>query len=1393
MAFCTDQSTPPRKEAGRLAHLADILDTAGEGNQGGEQGVAGQGPTSTGPVASDAGESGNEIKIFLFADIRGYTRFTQERGDEAAARLAAKFAGIARERLEARGGSGIEIAGDEALAVFRSPRQAIRAAVELQARFVEETAADPTNPLRAGIGLDAGEAVPLEGGHRGGALNTAARLCALAAPGEVLASQEVGHLARRVEGVRFLEQAPLRLKGIAQPVQVIRVVVEAANPYKGLRAFEEADASDFFGREALTQQIVARLSEPGEHSRFLAVVGPSGSGKSSVVRAGVVPALRQGALPDVTRCLVAVMLPGQEPLKELAAVLAEIRVAEPQDLEDLRQGRRGIDPVIEDALPPGAALVLVIDQFEELFTLVQDETQRARFLESIAAVVQAAGRVWCIVTLRADLYDRPLHYKAFGDLVGARTQTVTPLSAEELQRAISGPAERMGVVLEPGLVAQMVADVSDEPGALPLLQFALTELFEQRRGNTMTLEAYIGIGGVSGALVRRAESVYEGLDDVQKQTARQLFLRLTTAVDETEVARRRVPRPELVSVLVDASAMETVIDDFGAARLLSFDRDPVTGNPTVGVAHEALLIEWARLRGWLESAREDLRTQRRIAASAREWHDAGREHSFLVAGSRLEQFEGWRESSGLGVTPEEREFLEASLVERDRRQGLERRSLRRLRGLVAVLTVAALLAGAMTVFAFSQQGRAQKEGRLAAAREIAGAAVANLDVDPERSILLALEAVKRTRSVDGSVLPEAEEALHRAVGASRIVMTIPGAGGNLDWSPKGVFVAEVPGVSGIIDIQDVATGKSVGGFRGHLADVNDVAFSPDGTTLAATDDDGVLKVWDPATGQLATSQLGVGPVSGPSFSADGSLVAAAWEEEGIARVVDRSRRGDIKTLRVTSAFDTALSPDGERLAVTSTAEGRVIVFDLSTGAFAFELTGHEGSVWAVSWSPDGRLIATASDDGTSKVWDGRSGRLRFTLSEHTGGVLSVDWAPDSSRLITGGDSDGTVRVWEITEETARQVQVLSAQGLGSGAYGVFSPDGTRVMTGDVGVTNVKIWDVGISGDAELANFPVQELWHGDGAFMPDGRRVVGSAGRGSLTVWDVDTRKAIRTSRPDPTQHPSGFEFEEWDLSPDGKSIAAAGFDGTARAWDAETGKELFRVPQDASDVDWSPDGTHLVVSDFGGSTTIVDRTGRVARAREDDYGAYVSAARFSPDGRTVVTSVQPEGGGSHVRIWEWERNVVTRTLETEAEVSVFDPSGSKIATADPRGDVRVWNVRSGAILATLAGHTGGVSDVAFSPDGSRIATGGFDGNVRLFDADSGRQHLMLRGHTLNISSVAFSPDGTKLASESADGILRIWALDLDDLIQIAKQELTRGLTLDECRRYLHLERCPRD
>jgi serine/threonine protein kinase/ABC-type glycerol-3-phosphate transport system substrate-binding protein len=558
-------------------------------------------------------------------------------------------------------------------------------------------------------------------------------------------------------------------------------VGEVRNPYKGLRPFSEADAEDFFGREPATEQLLSLLAEPGPG--FVAVVGPSGSGKSSLVGAGLVSALRRGAVPGSERWFVVTMAPGRRPFDELEAALTRIAPSRPAGLlEELTGDEAGLVRAAAAILPPdGSELLLVIDQFEELFTLTPDEDVRSRFLAAlVATATDPRSRVRTVITLRADFFDRPLRYPGFGDLLALRTQPVPPLSTEELERAVAGPAERVGVSLEPRLVAEILADVAHQPGALPLLQFALTEGFDRRRGGgVLTLDGYREIGGVSGAVVGRAEEVLAGLDEAGKGAARQLFLRLVTLGEEgSEDTRRRVLRAELDAMEGDRDAVGAAVDAFGEARLLSFDRDPETRGPTVEVAHEALLGAWARLRGWIESAREDMRMHRRLAGPAAEWEAASGDASFLLRGARLDQFEGWAAASGLALTGPERAFLEASLAAREtegtereqrrrREAALERRSSVRLRALVAVLAAATLVASSLTVVAVNRSREAERQRAVAVlgvARERAGrltsAAVAQLDNDPELSLVLSLHAVELVRTIGEPVPSDTVEALH---------------------------------------------------------------------------------------------------------------------------------------------------------------------------------------------------------------------------------------------------------------------------------------------------------------------------------------------------------------------------------------------------------------------------------------------------------------------------------------------------------------------------------------------------------------------------------------------------------------------------------------------------------
>jgi WD40 repeat protein len=705
------------------------------------------------------------------------------------------------------------------------------------------------------------------------------------------------------------------------------------------------------------------------------------------------------------------------------------------------------------------------------------------------------------------------------------------------------------------------------------------------------------------------------------------------------------------------------------------------------------------------------------------------------------------------------------------------------------------------------------------------------------------------------VLPEAEQALHDAVTASRAVLRVPEEGGAVAWNQDGTRFAAA-GAKGTVVIHDAASGKAVQAFAAHDAPVNGIAFSPDGALLGTTGEDGYAKVWDLKTGKQRyafKSPKGRDAIA-PAFSPDGSLFAASMANESFIHILDvatgRTRNLVLNTEGPrTRAF--AFDPTGARIVVALDNFSAEVV-DLRSGA-RLDL-GLEATADA-AWSTDGSSIATAHADGSVRVFDAHTLRQRFVLLGHGNRVNSVDWSRDGNRIVTASD-DGTAKVWAATREAGRELFTLSAQATRGGIVtAAFSPDGSRIVTGDVERRAAIVWDASIAGDAELANLPgaIRGADPGSAVFTPDGRYLLTSNAAGGVSVWDAKTFRKVRTlGTPDatssdaaPNRDPvvapasTGVEVSALDVSPDGLVAAAIADYNHGRAllriWDIRTGHEAIRPrPRGGwvEDVAWSPDGSRLAISTTidtdadghwdHGSLAVVDRSGKeVAFLPDEDLvlirsiaftsdgkrligsrsplAVLIRSIAFTSDGERLIGSRSPLAGWDtffgQVAVWDWKGGRIVRSVDTGQYEAVLSPRADLLASTPSNvltGSqvAEVWDWATGRHLRTLH-HSGSVTNAAFSRDGSRLATASQDGTVRIWDPyTDGAEQLVLRGHTGPAGAVAFSPDGSRLASESADGTMRVWALDLDELVAMAERGLTRNLTDDECRQYLHTERC---
>jgi WD40 repeat protein/serine/threonine protein kinase len=1162
---------------------------------------------------------------------------------------------------------------------------------------------------------------------------------------------------------------------------------EAANPYKGLQPFSEADQADFFGREDLINHLLDRLRPSHRTFRLLAVVGPSGSGKSSVVQAGLLPRLRRGAVEGSERWFITQMKPGAEPFRELEAALVRIaHKSVPEMQQRLRELDGGLSDVLTEIQPlPGAEFVLVIDQFEEVFTLCESETERSLFLNVLLqAVNDPASHLRVILTLRADFYDRPLMYSGIGELMQGNTEVVLPLSVDGLMQAIARPAERHGLALEDGLLPVIVEDVHRQPSALPLLQHALSELHTRREGKLLTKAVYFASGGVVGALALRAEEIYQSLEAKSQLLARQLFLHLVTTNENGVSTSRRVLRAELIAAGADAAAVTEVLDAFRKYYLLTFDHHPITSSPTVQISHEALIQVWERLKDWISDNREDLRLRQALSVASHEWDSSVQEPSFLATGSRLARFEALQEKRTIILSADEQQYLDASIAARQR-------AVRRGRMVVAGLAVLALGAFLLALFAFDQQAaavaerdRADLESRVSRSRELAATALTNRN-QVDLSLLLSLEALRSANTFEArnSLLTTLESQPHLLSflhGHSDGVRAVA-------FSPSGEMLASA-GRDNTIILWDVAAQSEIKALSGHTGWVNGVAFSPDGRLLASASDDATVRLWDVNTGASIGEPLTghTGSVHSVAFSPDGRLLASAGDDGSIRlwEVSTGAAVGDPLIGHLGAVWSVAFSPDGTQLA-TASSDQSILLWDVATRAVVgAPLLGHTNWVMSLAFSPDGQILASGGADNAIMLWNVATREpIGRTLTGHQGWVRSLAFSPDRQRLISGS-ADASVRLWDLTDlsqVSLNDVYLAHRDAVWSVA---FSPNGHTLVSAGAD-KQIIVWDT--EADTEVSRLfavspgPIYGLSlnaAGD-VLATAGAARVGSAAR--ISLWDFPTG-TLRESLQDSSSLITSLAF-----NPATQTLLSASFDSIVRFWQPGNTTPLGEITIPGFSVLHaivvSPDGKRLAAATDQAEITVWDLENSTQVATLQGHTNSIYSLAFSPDGKTLASGSRD----NTIRFWNMDTMLPAGEpiSGSIANGLAFSPDGRFFAAASRDYLVRLWDVATRQLYREpFQGHTDEVNAVAFSMDGQMLASGSDDGAVRLWDISTGQAvGLPFTEHRDAVNGLLFTSDGY-LVSAGQDGAIIRRDIAFTSLEQVACRIANRSFSPEEWNSY---------
>jgi WD40 repeat protein len=1205
-------------------------------------------------------------------------------------------------------------------------------------------------------------------------------------------SQAQDNLVKNANVGRDLTFAPVQNIIETQIIQSsVEVVTQRElnknSPYQGLKRFNFKDRERFFGRDKL----IARLFEAVNRSNLSLVLGASGSGKSSVVRAGLIPELKKSLESQTFYDFI--FTPNQDPFDSLYRCLlseekdysfnkAEAEIALEAKTDSLAR-------VISTLRQDGERWLIFVDQFEELFTICDNLDKRQNFISGLVQVAKSGNNsIKIILAMRSDFLEQLSFYPDLGNIANQNNiHLVTEMYPDELRQAIEQPAAKHGVMFEKGLVEQIIQEVEGQKGYLPLLQYTLNLLWESEcqsfgadgrpniEDRTLNKKNYAALEGIRGALQKRIGEIYSNLNQDQQTATKQIFLKLVNIVDNNSVRKavsRRAYRDEFVGESVEKILNKFIEEKLLVSNVSSGEYSSIKGLPvieskplkqsaTVEIAHEILLSSWNELKCWLEEEKEAIILKNWLAGETRRWQkirskDELKAQDELLKGSRLAQVVDFRQKDTFknigGLRPEESEFIDASLAEGDRLLHVE--EARRKKLLIAISSISVVFAG-LTLLAGMQWQQAERQRSILQLSEQAQEASNLLSVNPVEGVVkaIALNGESRDRFGDrfAQILPQVRSSLRDAINVPIERNVLRGHQGpvwSAAFSPDGQIIASAAD-DGTVRLWD-KQGNPIGQpFKGHQSLVHSVAFSPDGQYIASGGGDNTIstiRLWDKQGNIVQRFKSHQGRVLSVAFSPDGQYIASGGDDH-------RVKLWDLKGNQIGQPFDghqgkiwfVTFSPDGQYIA-SGSDDNTIRLWDKQGNLIAQPFVGHQDHVFSVAFSPDGKTIASGSADNTIRLWDQKGNAIGKSFIGHEDFVRSVIFSPDGKYILSGSD-DKTIRLWDLKGNQIGQPLIGHEYYLYSVA---FSPDGATIVSSSEDST-VRLWKkADFLGDRTLVGHQDKVLAV---AISPDGQQIISGGNDKTIRLWDL---KGNQIGQPfighDKVVTSVAF-------SPDGQQIISGGNDKTIRLWDLKGNQigDSFKGHSSAvTSVAFSPDGEYIVSGSRDRTLRLWDKQGKAIALPFIGHETAVFSVAFSPDGQQIISG----GNDKTIRLWDLEGNQIGQSWDGHPDIVnsvAFSPDGEYIVSGSRDRTLRLWDIQGKAIGQPFIGHGSAVTSVAFSPDGEYIVSGSRDRTLRLWDKQGKAIGQPLQRHETPISSVAISPDGQKIVSGSWDTTIRLW------------------------------------